>query len=63
MHTTNNRLTTDELISFGFCDRSVRSLDSISESFSERFAESNEKNDFTFSLIFGLSQNLGLSER
>ena len=52
--------STGELISFGFSDRSVRSLVSaivLSESLSL-----NGKNDFTFWLIFGLSPNLGLSE-
>ena len=52
--------STGELISFGFSDRSVRSLVSaiaLSESLVP-----NEKNDFTFWLIFGLSPNLGLSE-
>ena len=42
--------STGELISFGFSDRSVQSL------------VSNEKNDFSFWLIFGLSPNLKLSE-
>ena len=66
----SNRLTylvpaksTGELISFGFSDRSVRSLVSaiaLSESLSP-----NEKNidDFTLWLIFGLSPNLGLREK
>ena len=53
--------STDELISFGFSDCSVRSLVSVialSESLSH-----NEKNDFTFWLIFSLKNlNLGLSE-
>jgi len=54
-----NRLTylvhaksTGELISFGFSDRSVRI----------ELLRPNEKNDFTFWLIFGFSPNLGLSE-
>jgi len=62
----SNRLTylvhaksTGELISFGFSDRSVRSLVSAN-----RFAETKrEKNDCTFWLISGLSPDLGLSER
>ena len=45
--------STGELISFGFSNCSVRSLDS---------ANRKSKNDFTFWLIFGLSPNLGLSE-
>jgi len=44
--------STGELISFGFSDRSVRSL--VSANLTE--------NDFTFWLIFGLSPNLGLGE-
>jgi len=34
-----------------------------SEVWSQRIVESKQKNDFTFWLIFGLSPNLGLSER
>ena len=47
--------STDELISFGFSDRSVRSSVLIAET-------KWKKNDFNFWLIFGLSPNLGLSE-
>jgi len=67
----SNRLTylvhaksTSELISFGFSDRSVRSLDSAKRSANHwviRWVQM-KKNDFTFWLIFGLSPNLGLSE-
>jgi len=52
--------STDELISLGFSDRSVRSLVSAKRS-ANRWVQT--KNDFTFWLIFGLSPNLGLSER
>ena len=62
----SNRLTylvhaksTGELISFGFSDRSVRSLVSAIRWV---FRWVQTKNDFTFWLIFGLSPNLGLSE-
>jgi len=51
--------STGELISFGFSDRSVRSLVSAKRS-ANRWVQT--KNDFTFWLIFGLSPNLGLSE-
>jgi len=53
--------STDELISFGFSDRSVRSLEWLSQTLSESLRQ-NEKNDFIFWLIFGLSPNLGLSD-
>jgi len=63
----SNRLTnlvhvksTDELISFGFSDRSVPSL--VSAKRPAIIAETKRRNDFTFWLIFGLSPNLGLSE-
>jgi len=47
--------STDELISFGFSDRSVRSLVSA-------IHRVQTKNDFTFWLIFGLSPNSELNE-
>ena len=52
--------STGELISFGFSDRSVRSL--VSAKRSANRWDQTKKNDFTFWLIFGLSPNLGLSE-
>jgi len=52
--------STSELISFGFSDRSVRSLVSAKRS-ANRWVQT-KKNDFTFWLIFGLSPNLWLSE-
>jgi len=62
----SNRLTylvhaklTGELIKFGFSDRSVRSLVSVITL--SKLLSLNEKTDFTFWLIFGLSPNLGLS--
>ena len=65
----SNRLTypvhaksAGELISFGFSDRSVRSL-AAKRSANRWDQGQRKKNDFTFWLIFGLSPNLGLSER
>ena len=52
--------STGELISFGFSDRSVLSLVSAKRS-ANRWVQT-KKNDVTFWLIFGLSQNLRLSE-
>jgi len=51
--------STDELISFGFCDHSVRRLVSANCSAIRR-VQTND--NFTFWLMFGLSPNLGLSE-
>jgi len=53
--------STGELISFGFSDRSVRSLVSAI-ALSQSLSPNEKKNEFTFLLIFGLSPNLGLSE-
>ena len=50
---------TDESISFGFSDRSVRCLVTAKRS-ANHWVQTN--NDVTFWLIFGLSPNLGLSE-
>ena len=47
-------------LSVGFSDRSVWSL--VSAIALSKSLSPNEKNDFTFLLIFGLSPNLGLSE-
>ena len=62
----SNRLTypvhaksAGELISFGFSDRSVRSL-AAKRSANRWDQGQRKKNDFTFWLIFGLSPNLGL---
>jgi len=52
--------STGELISFGFIDRSIRSLVSAKR-WANRWVQT-KKNDFTFWLIFGLSPSLGLSE-
>jgi len=46
----------EELINFGFSDRSFQSLVSVNHWV-------QTKNDFTFWLIFGLSPNLGLGKR
>jgi len=51
------------IISFQYIDHSVESLDSeIAHQIAERFAESKRKTT-TFWLVFGLSLNMGLSER
>ena len=47
----------DELISFGFCDRAVRSL--VNETLNESLSPNEKRLGW---LIFGLSPNLGLSE-
>jgi len=55
--------STLQLISFGFSDRSVRSLVSANPSAScWAILKSRRKNDFHFWLIFGFSLNLGRSE-
>jgi len=51
--------STSELISFGFSDYPVRSLVSVNH---WAISWVQTKNDFTFWLTFGLSQNLGLGE-
>ena len=50
----------DELINFGFSDRSVWSL-VLANRWAIRWVQT--KNDFTFWLIFSVNLNLGLSER
>ena len=55
--------STLQLISFGFSDRSVRSLVSANPSAScWAILKSRRKNDFHFWLIFGFSLNLGRGE-
>jgi len=53
--------STGELISFGFSNCSVQSL-VLAITLSKSLIPSG-KNDFNFWLLFGLSLNLGLSER